>query len=54
MNYTENKTVMSHKMTAKNKVFKLINNIYYDNCIALNRKLQTARQIQNKMTKDLF
>lgn len=54
MNYTESKAVMSHKTTAKNKVFKLINNIYYDNCIALNRKLQTARQIQEKMNKDLF
>ena len=51
---SEQKEIYTSKICSKYKVFKILNRIYYDNCLALNRKNKTAQKIRKDIYNELF
>ena len=51
---SEQKGLYTSKICSKYKVFKILNRIYYDNCLALNRKNKTAQKIRKDIYNELF
>ena len=51
---SEQKGLYTSKICSKYKVFKILNRIYYDNCLALNRKNKTAQKIRKDIYDELF
>lgn len=54
MTTTESKNVITSKKCAKYEVFKILNRIYYDDCLSLNRKNKVAQEIRKEIYNELF
>lgn len=54
MNISKDKTVYKCENSSKYKVFKLLNRIYYENCLSLDRKNQIAQIIKKQIYDELF
>lgn len=54
MHISERKGVYKCENASKYKVFKLLNNIYYDNCLSLDRKNNLAQEIRKEIYDELF
>lgn len=54
MHISEQKGVYKCENASKYKVFKLLNRIYYDNCLSLDRKNNLAQEIKKEIYNELF
>lgn len=54
MHISERLGVYKCENASKYKVFKLLNRIYYDNCLSLNRKNNLAQEIRKEIYNELF
>ena len=54
MHISERLGVYKCKNASKYKVFKLLNRIYYDNCLSLDRKNKIAQEIRKEIYDELF
>lgn len=51
---SQQKGVYTSKICSKYKVFKILNKIYYDDCLSLNRKNEIAQKIKKDIYNELF